>query len=1343
MSSDLERRAAKTEIRKRTGKLKTPCPPLPAVQGLDIKIRSDAEDPVEDAWLFVTHIETGKKYGPKKTDKHGDVILFFPGRKTLPDGHYEVRAYKEWHLPEPARSARITLPKNTLKVVTLHLEELRYYLCVDGDRDGEIGAADTDVYPRDRNKIIPWAWGANKRGAIVLCNNDHDDGVGDVLKRTLDNADSKINEGNDYLCELAPLQIQRAGTTKAPPTTWKAKLEVLDPHEDKIRVHEMTMNVSTQLLGAADTPDAPPVSSCDYPLIAGTKSRPTKTLWMEATSYPTHPLSAKGFDGLITLRLTISKKNIFRPQQTIRYFTSAVVRVAPWMMPNHTDDSHAVYVVNLGEDYIKDVTTTNASTGDQPVLLGGNKSFRDELEIQVQAAGAGLLPYEARNDVGDRWMQDCMEMGYSVLPKKTSTTARRHRIDAVLQAYRPRGLFGCPRELLDADFGFQESPGFIAGRTGALVGPVRSSNAYQKAYDAALPELKQRVVEQVAHAAACAVEKALKGPSCMNRLRPAMRDAARTDVKALWAQFSVGFLQAVAQAADTAAAGEAGANEQTLNGAYQIQQPENKTLVYKRAYTAAHTTLTAKATEGTLTLNAPVLALSKKKWRRNKLKEAARTIAQAVETAFKSSSDIARICQKMQLDARLATTNLGAPYADFAQEVGQAAADAAEDVAGMDQTTYRDALAVPVPPNGARSTAYQRAYTAAHAEATAKIDSIDADREAVEGVARSAAVAAETALIESGSTKRARSGMQSGATDAVHMEFKCDRALIAEPVGKAAADAAAAEAGNHASTYTKAVAGRPVNSHAYKKAKSAVMKGIRDCQYKAWYSSAQRRVIVADAVATAVVKRLRLSGKAPYSVQKKGEMKTAGIDALKAWAIGVNWDDAANMVAETARDAAITEAGTTALSYSKAIRNTVGGHCPAYDEAYAAGLNKLKDWTDWLEGELNTHQVKVSRDAAKAALKVLQAKGSIAEAQTDMIIEASIAVGNCAEPFSWPGNDYYFGRLAAEAIVQATADGWVGKRANSYDSCGNLECTPPCRATKDAKPIEGIPTGPKDYPWGRIYYGTGAAGKHMLFNRNTREFLEAQRVQAPIGLDTEWLTVGHVDEMMSFIPSAGPRNQQWRLLLASPVRAWKLLNGCPPNTPVLIGRCLSFDEKRETWTEVQTTAGALRGGTVKLSIPKPGSDFMTGADMLTFNKKIQARLDDITRTLIKEIDLDHTRIIEVPVIFRPGETMEVADALTADMVNMLVLDGRCIVPAPFGPRVGMVGGVGGTDVFEKYLTDEIKAANGALDVEFVDDWYTYHALSGEIHCGTNMLRKPADRAAWLSSPAAEWWTFTV
>jgi protein-arginine deiminase len=97
----------------------------------------------------------------------------------------------------------------------------------------------------------------------------------------------------------------------------------------------------------------------------------------------------------------------------------------------------------------------------------------------------------------------------------------------------------------------------------------------------------------------------------------------------------------------------------------------------------------------------------------------------------------------------------------------------------------------------------------------------------------------------------------------------------------------------------------------------------------------------------------------------------------------------------------------------------------------------------------------------------------------------------------------------------------------TFNSTGNLEATPP------------VTVGGKRYPFGRVYYGPGVPGEE--FDADVREFLRRQTVQDPIELNTRWLTVGHVDEVISFVPAPGARG--FKLLLASPRRAYAILDG--------------------------------------------------------------------------------------------------------------------------------------------------------------------------------------------------------
>jgi hypothetical protein len=280
----------------------------------------------------------------------------------------------------------------------------------------------------------------------------------------------------------------------------------------------------------------------------------------------------------------------------------------------------------------------------------------------------------------------------------------------------------------------------------------------------------------------------------------------------------------------------------------------------------------------------------------------------------------------------------------------------------------------------------------------------------------------------------------------------------------------------------------------------------------------------------------------------------------------------------------------------------------------------------------------------------------------------------------------------------------------TFDSTGNLECTPPVTSKAG-----------KHYPWGRIYFGPGRPAEEM--NPKVVDFLKEQTVQAPIPVDTSWLAVGHVDEFIGIAPG-GPKG--FKLLLASPKLAYKVLTAnkaASGASKLLTGR--KFPEWNAAgddiigWKDAEVTIS----GFLTTGIPNLG---LTAAVLKSFNDDKQAKIDDTRKDLKKELGLDEPDIIDVPVLFRPYEREPaLAEALTGDTVNMLVVNKHCIPPKAFGPVVG------GKDLFEEELKSALTPLG--LTVKFLDDWYEYHVAMGEVHCGTNTLRK---------QPSAKWWEFT-
>ncbi|KAK2590615.1 hypothetical protein QQS21_011698 [Conoideocrella luteorostrata] len=97
-------------------------------------------------------------------------------------------------------------------------------------------------------------------------------------------------------------------------------------------------------------------------------------------------------------------------------------------------------------------------------------------------------------------------------------------------------------------------------------------------------------------------------------------------------------------------------------------------------------------------------------------------------------------------------------------------------------------------------------------------------------------------------------------------------------------------------------------------------------------------------------------------------------------------------------------------------------------------------------------------------------------------------------------------RTAGRKVFQELRSNTVGavqhpSDGDTIDSTGNLETVPPYSHNG------------KSYPAGRAIMGSADGRKP-----NMMAFLEAQETQAPISLDTSWLSAKHVDEFMQFLP---------------------------------------------------------------------------------------------------------------------------------------------------------------------------------------------------------------------------------
>lgn len=263
------------------------------------------------------------------------------------------------------------------------------------------------------------------------------------------------------------------------------------------------------------------------------------------------------------------------------------------------------------------------------------------------------------------------------------------------------------------------------------------------------------------------------------------------------------------------------------------------------------------------------------------------------------------------------------------------------------------------------------------------------------------------------------------------------------------------------------------------------------------------------------------------------------------------------------------------------------------------------------------------------------------------------------------------------------------------DSFGNLEVSPPVT-------VNGV-----HYPFGRLLFG-GTRPEIIQKPRRKlkvlRDFFFAQKVQAPFELFSDWLSVGHIDEFMNFVPAPAPKG--FKLILASPDRCYDLLKQL----------------RDEGYSEA-----LLRQG--KRFYNKPAdisvAEVLDDEDLAQQNQRFQEYIDWNREVLKQELGLDEADIIELPALFQDDGDGR-AETFFPNMVNMLVLQQHLAIPKPFGPQVE------GQCQFEAYVKGVLEPLD--LVCHFIDDWDSYFRGGGEIHCGTNSSRQPFTQKWWEIEP---------
>jgi protein-arginine deiminase len=242
--------------------------------------------------------------------------------------------------------------------------------------------------------------------------------------------------------------------------------------------------------------------------------------------------------------------------------------------------------------------------------------------------------------------------------------------------------------------------------------------------------------------------------------------------------------------------------------------------------------------------------------------------------------------------------------------------------------------------------------------------------------------------------------------------------------------------------------------------------------------------------------------------------------------------------------------------------------------------------------------------------------------------------------------------------------------------------------------------GGQSYPLGRVLRGSTPT---YYVDQAFQRMIEAQRVQPSIYLDTSWLLVGHVDETLSFVKASSPRG--WVLLVNDARMARQMLEAQSDagkgSTPMFIGKY--WDSR----TPAQVTINQV------LSDP----------DVMSASAETAIEVDAQIAKLKQETGITDAEIVRIPFLHMTTSGKSVA--FQPGMVNGLYLtDEDFVAPDPHGPVIG------GEDIFKKAMKAAL--APYGIKVHFAEDWDTYHRALGEVHCGTNSIRRIPDAKWWES-----------
>lgn len=287
------------------------------------------------------------------------------------------------------------------------------------------------------------------------------------------------------------------------------------------------------------------------------------------------------------------------------------------------------------------------------------------------------------------------------------------------------------------------------------------------------------------------------------------------------------------------------------------------------------------------------------------------------------------------------------------------------------------------------------------------------------------------------------------------------------------------------------------------------------------------------------------------------------------------------------------------------------------------------------------------------------------------------------------------GRLAFSAFRGkdgAAVQQWDKTRGGLHDtlnSFGNLETIPPYTKGNDS------------YPLGRVIRGNVPS---FYPDKVFTKMMESQKVQPAVYVDTSWLAVGHIDETTSFVKASTPRG--WKLLVNDATMAKTMLQNLSSqgygSTSMFVGKYWDSN------SPAQATINQV----------------LSDTDIMSASAEAAAEVDAQVAIIREATGLTDAEIVRVPFLHMSTDGGH-SIAYQPGMVNgIYISDTDFVSPDPHGPIIN------GVDPFKKAMEDALSPLG--ITAHFAEDWDTYHRNMGEVHCGTNTVRKIPDAKWWES-----------